>query len=225
MLVSSAVTFPRNNTMNGTPDYKSFISISRSSRETLIDLACVTALMGYFLHFAVPSLRGGFSQDEMMNMFFYWHPGILRCLWANICFWTDFYRPAGALYYLPIYHIFSLNPEPYRILQVGIVAGRQSRSSIGLVGCLRCPARSRFLRPLSCLTMLTWPTSCFGAPSSTTFFADSSIFRRWPTTFRSVSKEAICGQFTDGGVSAAVVYLCAECQRDGSDVASYRSSI
>jgi len=116
--------------MNGTPDYKSFISISRSSRETLIDLACVTALMGYFLHFAVPSLRGGFSQDEMMNMYFYWHPGILRCLWANICFWTDFYRPAGALYYLPLYHLFSLNPEPYRILQVGIVA-----ASIPIVYC------------------------------------------------------------------------------------------
>ena len=108
--------------MNVTPDYKSLISISRSSRETLIDLACVTALMGYFLHFAVPSWKGGFSQDEMMNMYFYWHPGILRCLWANICFWTDFYRPAGALYYLPLYHLFSLNPEPYRVLQVGIVA-------------------------------------------------------------------------------------------------------
>src|SRR5258705_10029803 len=78
--------------------------------------------MGYFLHFALPSLRGGFSQDEMMNMYFYWQPGILRCLSANICFWTDFYRPAGALYYLPLYHLFSLDPQPYRIVQVGIVA-------------------------------------------------------------------------------------------------------
>ncbi len=57
-----------------------------------------------------------------MNMYFYWHPGILKCLWANVCFWTDFYRPAGALYYLPLYHFFSLNPEPYRIVQVCIVA-------------------------------------------------------------------------------------------------------
>ena len=102
--------------------YNTFVSISRSSRETLIDLACVTVLIGYFLHFAVPSLRGGFSPDEMINMYFYWHPGILRCLWANVCFWTNFHRPAGALYYLPLYHFFFLNPEPYRIVQVGIVA-------------------------------------------------------------------------------------------------------
>jgi hypothetical protein len=34
----------------------------------------------------------------------------------------NFYRPGGALYYLPLYHFFFLNPEPYRIVQVGIVA-------------------------------------------------------------------------------------------------------
>jgi hypothetical protein len=88
----------------------------------MIDLACVAVLLGYFLHFALPSLKGGFGADEPMNMYFYWRPGILRCLWANVCFWTNFYRPAGALYYLPLYHFFGLNPEPYRIAQVGIVA-------------------------------------------------------------------------------------------------------
>src|SRR5204862_6356944 len=41
--------------------YNFFVSISRHSRESLIDLACVTALIGYFLHFALPSLRGGFG--------------------------------------------------------------------------------------------------------------------------------------------------------------------
>jgi hypothetical protein len=101
--------------------YNFFVSVSRHSSESLIDLACVTALIGYFLHFALPSLRGGFGADEPMNMYFYWHPGILRCLWANVCFWSDFYRPAGALYYLPLYHFFYLNPEPYRIVQVSIV--------------------------------------------------------------------------------------------------------
>jgi hypothetical protein len=102
--------------------YEAFASVTLSSRESLIDLACITLLIGYFLHFALPSLRGGFGADEPMNMYFYWHPGILRCLRANVCFWTNFYRPAGALYYLPLYHFFSLNPEPYRIVQVGIVA-------------------------------------------------------------------------------------------------------
>ena len=102
--------------------HDTFVLVTRNSRETLIDLACVTVLIGYFLYFALPSLRGGFGADEPMNMYFYWHPGILRCLWANVCFWTNFYRPAGALYYLPLYHFFSLNPEPYRIVQIGIVA-------------------------------------------------------------------------------------------------------
>jgi hypothetical protein len=107
---------------SGAPKIDTFVSVTRNSKETLFDLACVTVLIGYFLYFALPSLRGGFGADEPMNMYFYWHPGILRCLWANICFWSSFYRPAGALYYLPLYHFFSLNPEPYRIVQVGIVA-------------------------------------------------------------------------------------------------------
>jgi hypothetical protein len=101
--------------------YNFFVSISRHSKESLIDVACVTVLIGYLLHFALPSLKGGFGADEPMNMYFYWHPGILRCLWANVCFWSDFYRPAGALYYLPLYNFFNLNPEPYRIVQVGII--------------------------------------------------------------------------------------------------------
>src|SRR5947207_1869831 len=101
--------------------YNFFVSISRHSRESLIDLACVTVLIGYFLQFALPALRGGFGADEPMNMYFYWHPGILRCLWANVCFWSHFYRPAGALYYLPLYHLFYLNSEPYRIVQISIV--------------------------------------------------------------------------------------------------------
>src|ERR1043166_7191738 len=111
--------------------YNFFVSISRHSRERLIDLAFVTVLIGYFLYFALPSLKGGFGADEPMNMYFYWHPGILKCIGANVCFWTDFYRPAGALYYLPLYHFFSLNPEPYRIAQVCIVA-----ASIPIIYCL-----------------------------------------------------------------------------------------
>jgi hypothetical protein len=99
-----------------------FVSISRNRCRDSVDLACVIMLIGYFLYFALPSLRGGFAEDEMMNMYFYWEPGILKCLWANVCFWTNFHRPAGSLYYLPLYHFFFLNPEPYRIVQVVIVA-------------------------------------------------------------------------------------------------------
>ncbi len=79
-------------------------------------------LVLYFLHFALPSLAGGFNEDEMTGMYAYWRPGALKLLWANICFWKGFGRPAGALYYLPLYHCFSLNPQPYRVVQVSILA-------------------------------------------------------------------------------------------------------
>jgi hypothetical protein len=82
----------------------------------------VAVLVLYFLHFALSSLAGGFNEDEMTGMYACWRPGALKLLWANICFWKGIGRPAGALYYLPLYHFFSLNPQPYRVVQVGILA-------------------------------------------------------------------------------------------------------
>ncbi|PYJ00733.1 MAG: hypothetical protein DMF00_06985 [Verrucomicrobia bacterium] len=86
------------------------------------DALCVGMLLAYFLHFALPALRGGFGEDEMMNLYLYWSTGAFKSIQANLCFWSTFPRPAGALYYLPLYHFFSLNPLPYRIVQVGILA-------------------------------------------------------------------------------------------------------
>jgi hypothetical protein len=139
----------------------------------LRDLACVALLMGYFLYFAVPSLRGGFSQDEMMNMYFYWQPGTAKCLWANICFWTDFYRPGGALYYLPLYHFFSLNPEPYRVAQLAIVA-----ASIPIMYWL-----SRLLTESRLVAFLAAIIVCYHADLANLVFRGSYIY------------DAICGFF------------------------------
>jgi hypothetical protein len=91
-------------------------------RSNAVDVVCVIAIVAYFLHFALPSLAGGFNEDEMTGMYAYWRLGTLKLLWANICFWKGIGRPAGALYYLPLYHFFSLNPQPYRIVQVSILA-------------------------------------------------------------------------------------------------------
>jgi hypothetical protein len=87
-----------------------------------LDVLCVIVLVAYFLYFALPALGGGFPGHDMMNMYTYWLPGILKSLRANICFWTSFYRPGGALYYLPLYHFFALDPLPYRIVQIIILA-------------------------------------------------------------------------------------------------------
>jgi hypothetical protein len=37
----------------------------------IIDGLCVLVLVAYFLHFAVPSLAGGFNEDEMTNIYIY----------------------------------------------------------------------------------------------------------------------------------------------------------
>jgi len=99
------------------------------------DAICVAVLIAYFLYFALPALRGGFREDEMMNMGICWCAGALKSLLANIVFWKLFlcpadalyylplylYRPGGALYYLPLYHFFGLDPLPYRIVQISIL--------------------------------------------------------------------------------------------------------
>jgi hypothetical protein len=87
-----------------------------------INALCVAVLVLYFLHFAIPSLVGGFAEDEMTGMYVYWYPGTFKAFWANICFWKGVGRPAGALYYLPLYHFFALDPRPYRIIQISILA-------------------------------------------------------------------------------------------------------
>ena len=100
------------------------IKTSRVRRHNLtaLDAACVGLLLAYFLHFALLALGAGFREDEMMNLYRYWFAGASKSIEANLCFWSTFYRPAGTLYYLPLYHFFSLNPLPYRIVQVSILA-------------------------------------------------------------------------------------------------------
>jgi hypothetical protein len=107
----------------------------RAQRQTILDAICVAVLIAYFLYFALPALRGGFREDEMMNMGICWCAGALKSLLANIVFWKLFvcpgdalydlplylYRPGGALYYLPLYHFFGLDPLPYRIVQISIL--------------------------------------------------------------------------------------------------------
>ena len=93
----------------------------RALRYTWVDATCVLLLIVYFLRFALAARRGGFREDEMLNLWIYWRAGAFKSLMANIMFWTTFYRPAGALYYLPLYHFFRLDPLPYRIVQISIL--------------------------------------------------------------------------------------------------------
>jgi hypothetical protein len=91
----------------------------------VIDVLCVVVLVLYFLYFALPAVGGHFAEDEIPELYRYWYYGPLKWLWANICFWRDtktFFRPAGVLYLGPFYHCFGLNPRPYHIAQISILA-------------------------------------------------------------------------------------------------------
>jgi len=90
----------------------------RVKQSNAIDVLCVIILVAYFLHFALPALGGAFSEDEIMSVYIHWFTGPLKSLWENVCFWKGIGRPGGALYYLPLYHFFSLNPLPYRIARL-----------------------------------------------------------------------------------------------------------
>lgn len=78
--------------------------------------------MAYFLYFALPARHGGFREDEMMNLWTYWYAGPVQLLFALAKLSTRYFRPGGGLYYLPLYHFFALNPLPYRIVQISILA-------------------------------------------------------------------------------------------------------
>ncbi|HVI79489.1 MAG TPA: hypothetical protein VM715_15250, partial [Candidatus Acidoferrum sp.] len=58
----------------------------------------------------------------MLNLWGYWYVGPIQSVLAFARFWTAYYRPGGALYYLPLYHFFGLNPFAYRIVQITILA-------------------------------------------------------------------------------------------------------
>ena len=95
---------------------------ARAHRWTKVDAVFVLLLIAYFLHFALPARHGGFREDEMLNLWAYWYVGPVQSLFDCVKFWTPYYRPGGALYYLPLYHFFGLNPFPYRIVQICILA-------------------------------------------------------------------------------------------------------
>ena len=93
------------------------------NQSKVIDVICILILVAYFLYFALPAIRAGFSEDDISALYTYWYSGTLgKTLWENICFWRGIGRPAGGLYYLPLSHFFWVNPQPYRIVQISILA-------------------------------------------------------------------------------------------------------
>jgi hypothetical protein len=78
-------------------------------------------LAAYSVVFAFDALRAHFSPDDIGNLAGYWKRGLAATSRDCLLFWTTAYRPAGGLFYLPIYCVFGLNPLPYRILILALV--------------------------------------------------------------------------------------------------------
>jgi hypothetical protein len=91
---------------------------SRDSSEPTVPLhwrrAGLAIVLVYFVFSAWGGLQGGFRNDDIMNLHYYWNAGPAKAVQANLIFFSTFYRPMGAAFYLPIYHLASLNPLPYR---------------------------------------------------------------------------------------------------------------
>src|ERR1700758_3262422 len=109
------------------------------NQSNAIDVLCVSILVAYFLHFALPALGAAFSEDEIMSVYIHWFAGTLKSLWQNACFWEGIGRPGGALYYLPLYHFFGWILSHIGSLKLAF-SPRQSRSSITWSGFLHLRA-------------------------------------------------------------------------------------
>jgi len=81
----------------------------------------VAAIAAWFLYFAHGGLKAGLSGDDLMNLYAYLQKPVSALLFDNLRFWSTAYRPLGALFYVPLYNLFGLNPLPYRIVCFAIL--------------------------------------------------------------------------------------------------------
>ena len=70
-------------------------------------------LAAYFVYFSWDRLLVPFSSDDLMNLDFYWKRGPAWMVYAQFPLWRGYYRPMGAVFYLPLFEAFGLNPAAY----------------------------------------------------------------------------------------------------------------
>jgi hypothetical protein len=118
------------------------------------------SLLVYFAYFCGDALEVFFAPDDMMNMGQYWRIPPWNLLSAQFQPWHGFYRPAGGLFYMPLFHFFGLRPTPYHvaILAVLLINVWLIHRLAGLLGCH--PAAAALTALLACyhagLTNLTY---------------------------------------------------------------------
>jgi len=96
-------------------------------------------ILAVFALFAGDGLRGYFAPDEMMNLYGAWFPPITKLLENE--------RPVGALLYRALFGLVGLNPFPYRVVCIGLLA---CNLALLYAFCVRL-AKSREVAALACL--------------------------------------------------------------------------
>jgi hypothetical protein len=79
------------------------------------------AIVIYYWRFTHVSLRTGFNQDDLMNLFFAWRSPFTEIVKANLLFHTEVTRPFGALFYSSFFHIFGFEAFPFRVFCYAIL--------------------------------------------------------------------------------------------------------
>ena len=73
------------------------------------------ALCAWFVFLIRGGLASWFDGDDLMNLHYYWIRSWPALLKANLMFWSDYYRPAGGVFYRIIYDLWGFHPLPFRI--------------------------------------------------------------------------------------------------------------
>src|SRR5580704_3988372 len=85
---------------------------------------CGVLVAAYFSYFVADTVSVHFAPDDMMNMATYWQLTPGKILMSLFMPWRGFYRPAAALYYVPLHYYFGLNPAPYHtVLLLVLIIG------------------------------------------------------------------------------------------------------
>jgi len=75
-------------------------------------------LLALFIGFHFNVLNVYFSSDEPMNISYVWNPPLWKVGLAHLEFWSNFSRPMGAIYYLPLFKFAGFNPVPYHVVRL-----------------------------------------------------------------------------------------------------------
>ncbi|MEX2263480.1 MAG: hypothetical protein WD696_16095 [Bryobacteraceae bacterium] len=76
----------------------------------------LVVVYAHFLALAADGLWSYFTPDDMMNLYGYWSKPLSRLLLDGLPLFSSGYRPAGALFYVPVFHVFGFDPLPFRVV-------------------------------------------------------------------------------------------------------------